>query len=151
MARKHDFNKVPTRTIETVELPSPDPSTDKTPIECRIRSMYGREKVDLENSMSDETGKTIPWRINHYRELEAAFCLVDDNGKRIFSDADVQNGERWTKLHPGFLRALLSEVRRVNGDAQAIDVDEVKNLPDVELTEPPDVLPLTSADQTSET
>lgn len=125
------------REYKTVTLPPRNPAKSTESVQVRLRSMFGGELIDLENSCTNERGEPIAWRQNHYRELQAAFCVVDEQGKRIFSDEDIKT-TWWKRQHPRFIRALLREVRKINGDEIGEGVeDEVKNLPEIGEGEPP--------------
>jgi hypothetical protein len=87
------------RAYKEVDVPDPDPAAagrgEKATI--RLRAMFGGEWIDLIRSLKDND-----WRQNNYTQLVLAFCLVDEQGKRILTDDDL-NTAWWKTQSKGFL------------------------------------------------
>jgi hypothetical protein len=55
-----------------------------------VRGMTGRERDSWEVSLRDQrSGQRIPGRMNNIRSQVIVRCIVDDDGARLFTDADV--------------------------------------------------------------
>jgi hypothetical protein len=90
--------------------------------------MWAGEYFDLMDSTvgNDEEAQ---WRSDHFGELMAAFCWVNEEGCRCMSDEDLQT-DAWRKTSPAFQAALLAKVREVCGEIQQVGdgvEDELKN------------------------
>ena len=115
------------RAYREVEVPDPDPGAagrgEKVTI--RLRAMYGGEWVDMVRSVKDNE-----WRSKHYTELVLAFCLVDENGKRILTDDDL-NTAWWKTQSKGFLVSAIDEAMDFSGlSTDESAEDSRKNLPE---------------------
>jgi hypothetical protein len=56
-----------------------------------VRSMTGAERDELEGIMAAQLASLAPGdRLRNFRALTVAFCAVDDNGYRLFTQADVE-------------------------------------------------------------
>lgn len=56
----------------------------------RVRGLTGAERDELEASMLEGRGKNQRVNLRNFRAKLVALSIVDAEGKRIFSDADVQ-------------------------------------------------------------
>lgn len=55
-----------------------------------VQAMTGRQRDMFEESLQVRRGKKIETSIVQFRAKLVALCVVDENGQRIFSEADVQ-------------------------------------------------------------
>ena len=140
------------RAYQEVEVPDPDPAAAARgeKVTIRLRSMFGGEWIDLIRTSRDND-----WRSTHYTELVLAFCLVDENGKRILQDDDL-NTAWWKTQSKGFITAAIDAAMELSGLAMSESVgDSRKNslpvgnscnsieLPTDSAIEPPVVLSTT--------
>lgn len=114
------------RAYLEVDVPDPDPAAAGRgeTVTIRLRSMFGGEWVDLIRSLKDND-----WRSDNYTQLILAFCLVDEHGKRIMSDDDL-NTAWWKTQSKGFLVASIDaamEFSRLSTDEE----DPRKNSPTI--------------------
>ena len=114
------------RAYKEVEVPDPDPAAAGRgeTVTIRLRAMFGGEWVDLIRSLRDND-----WRSKHYTQLVLAFCLVDEHGKRILTDDDL-NTAWWKTQSKGFLVETIDAAMafsNLNTDQTA--EDSRKNLP----------------------
>lgn len=80
---KEDILKAEDLGTEEVEVPEWGGSV-------LVRGMSGRERDAFEVSGRDErTGQRRPDALSNIRAKLVARCVVDDDGKRLFSDSDV--------------------------------------------------------------
>jgi len=56
----------------------------------RVRSLSGAERDRFEDSITQQNGKGVRKDIKNIRAKLVALCVVDESGKRIFTEADVQ-------------------------------------------------------------
>ena len=55
-----------------------------------VRGMTGRERDAFEVSMRDQrSGQRLPGALNNIRSKVVVRCIVDDDGDRLFTDADI--------------------------------------------------------------
>jgi hypothetical protein len=116
------------RAYKEVNVPDPDPAAAARgeKVTIRLRSMFGGEWVDLIRSLRDNE-----WRDNNYTALVLAFCLVDDQGKRILSDDDI-NTAWWKTQGKGFMVEAIDAAMEFSGLKQKASVeDERKNSSEV--------------------
>lgn len=55
-----------------------------------VRGMTGRERDDFENSLYKQRGRDRQLNIRNARAKLVAKCTVDENGTRLFTEADIQ-------------------------------------------------------------
>jgi hypothetical protein len=80
---KEDILKAEDRATEEVEVPEWGGSV-------LVLGMTGRERDAYEVSLRDlRTGQRRPDALNNVRAKIVARCVVDDDGNRLFTDADV--------------------------------------------------------------
>lgn len=103
------------RAYKEVEVPDPDPAAagrgEKVTI--RLRAMFGGEWVDLIRSMRGDS-KGAEWRNENYSQLVLAFCLVDEHGKRILHDEDL-NTAWWKSQGKAFMTAAIDAAIQFSG------------------------------------
>lgn len=58
-------------------------------ITVRLRSLAGVERDELEASMVEGKGRDVSVNLSNLRAKMVARSAVDENGKRIFTDADI--------------------------------------------------------------
>ncbi|MFR9807063.1 hypothetical protein ACL02T_32920 [Pseudonocardia sp. RS010] len=56
----------------------------------RIRPLTGRERDRLESSLMGTNGKVSTSKLALFRARVAAMCMIDEDGERLFGDADVE-------------------------------------------------------------
>jgi len=103
------------RAYTEVDVPDPDPAAAARgeKVTIRLRAMFGGEWVDLVRSMRGDT-KNAEWRSENYTQLVLAFCLVDEHGKRILQDEDL-NTAWWKTQSRAFMTAAIDEAMRFSG------------------------------------
>jgi hypothetical protein len=80
---RDDVLKADDRVTEEVDCPEWGGSV-------LVRGMTGRERDAFELSLRDQrSGQRIPGRMNNIRSQIIVRCVVDDDGERLFTDADV--------------------------------------------------------------
>ncbi len=80
---KEDILKAADRGTEEVEVPEWGGSV-------LVQGMTGRERDAYEVSLRDQrTGQRRPGALDNVRAKIIARCVVDDDGKRLFTDADI--------------------------------------------------------------
>jgi hypothetical protein len=127
---KEDLQRKTERTFTEVTLPPPDPNACKDPVKVRIRSMYWEEYRSLLASMTNAKGERDEWRNEHFGELKLARCWVDESGKRILEDADL-NSDWWKRKHPAFVKAFISAVSDHNEDTAEHQEAALKNCEEI--------------------
>jgi len=101
------------RQYEIVTLPPPHPEQSAEPVEARIRRMFAADWLAFRDSLTDKEGNPIKGRTDRSEELQVAFCWVDDDGKRMLADRDI-DCEWWRKCSPAFVVQFIREVRDYN-------------------------------------
>ena len=103
------------RAYKVFTVPHPEPALaglGETE-EIRLRSMFGSEWLSLVRSVAGDS-KAAQWRDQNYSQLVLAFCLVDEDGKRILSDDDL-NTAWWKTQSKGFLTASIDAAMTFSG------------------------------------
>jgi hypothetical protein len=80
--------------------------------------MFGGEWIDLIRTSRDND-----WRSTHYTELVLAFCMVDESGKRILQDDDL-NTAWWKTQSKGFITAAIDAALEFSGLAISESVED---------------------------
>jgi len=89
--------------------------------EVRLRSLTGAERDAYEQSLVQTRGKSREMNLRNARAKLVALCAVDENGKRLFTDADVNAlGKKNAKP----LDRLFDVARRLSGLSED-DVDRL--------------------------
>jgi len=89
--------------------------------EVRLRSLTGAERDAYEQSLVQTRGKSREMNLRNARAKLVALCAVDENGNRLFSDADVNAlGKKNAKP----LDRLFDVARRLSGLSED-DVDRL--------------------------
>jgi len=103
------------RAYKLVTVPHPDPELagQGETEQIRLRSMFGGEWLSLVRSVSGDT-KQAEWRNQNYSQLVLAFCLVDEAGKRILTDDDL-NTAWWKTQSKGFLTESIDAAMEFSG------------------------------------
>ena len=113
-------------TIESVPHPDPARAGAGARVEIRLRNMFGGEWISLIRSMRGDT-KHAEWRSENYTQLVLAFCLVDESGKRILTDDDL-NTAWWKSQSKGFISgAVDAAMKWSNLNSDSTVEDERKN------------------------
>jgi hypothetical protein len=109
--------------LKADDLPFEDAEVPEWGGTVRIRTMTGSERDAWEQQLFDDKGK-----IKKAKDIRASFlvlCLIDESGKRVFSDADRDTLGKKSSL---VLDRLFSIAQRLNGLGKK-DVEELeKNL-----------------------
>lgn len=116
------------RAYREVDVPSPDPvaAANGETVTIRLRSMFGGEWVDLIRSLQNNE-----WRSKNYTQLVLAFCLVDEQNKRLLSDEDI-NSAWWKTQSKGFMLKAIDEAMKLSNLSSDMTVEEsAKNLPEI--------------------
>lgn len=87
----------------------------------RVKSLMGNERDGLEASMIVGKGKNAQVNLENLRAKLVARSCVDENGKRIFEDADIPALARKSALA---LNRVYEVAQRLSGISQE-DVDEL--------------------------
>ena len=89
--------------------------------EVRLRSLTGAERDAYEQSLVQTRGKSREMNLRNARAKLVALCAVDENGNRLFTDADVNAlGKKNAKP----LDRLFDVARRLSGLTED-DVDRL--------------------------
>ncbi len=87
----------------------------------RIKCMTGAERDAFEADIYDVTGKDVQINRNNFRAKLLARTIVDEKGKRLFSDGDIKAlGEKSAKA----LDIVFEAAQRLNALTKA-DQDEL--------------------------
>ena len=115
MLTRETLEKKRERAYEVVAVPHPDPQLAGQGIteDIRLRSMFGSEWLSLVRSVAGDS-KAAEWRNQNYSQLVLAFCLVDENGKRILTDDDL-NSAWWKTQSKGFITAAIDAAMSFSG------------------------------------
>ena len=131
--------------IETVPHPDPELAGRGETADIRLRAMFSGEWLDLIRSLNNPDGKTNDWRNKHYTQLVLAFCLVDEAGKRILQDEDL-NTAWWKTQSRGFVvESVDAAMEFSNLSAKTTVETERKNLPTADTSDSYTELPEGSA------
>ena len=96
--------------------------------ELRIRNLTGREMQEFRASLVDKAGKVIRERWDTQDELLIARCVVDADGRPMFTEADV---DAMAEMDGGLIEWLAKQCKdwtgfRADNDWSPI-VDAAKN------------------------
>lgn len=90
----------------------------------RVQSLSGAERDQWEEACQEEKGGEKKFTTKQLREKLLTFCLVDQAGARLFSEADIA---ALAEKNAGALTRLFEVARKLNGiGAQDVE-DLVKN------------------------
>lgn len=83
-----------TRLSRDAILAAEDTQTEEVPVpewggEVLVRGMTGRERDEFESSMLIQAGGQMARDLRNTRAKMVAKCVIGDDGKRLFTDADV--------------------------------------------------------------
>ena len=114
------------RAYKEVEVPDPDPAAAARGevVTIRLRAMYGGEWVDLIRSMRGESNGA-KWRSENYTQLVLAFCLIDESGKRILHDDDL-NTAWWKTQSKAFMTAAIDAAIQFSGLAIEVAAEDAR-------------------------
>ena len=88
----------------------------------RVAAMSAAERDSFEAGMLDNKGKSDPKRLLNFRARFIASCIVDEDGKRLFTAGDVV---ALGKKSAAPISRVFDECRKLNGMTEA-DVDEIE-------------------------
>lgn len=74
-----DAQDLPTETVEVPEWGGA----------VLVRGLTGRERDAFEASMIEQKGRKTTFTMSNFRAKLAARTIIDENGKRMFSDKDM--------------------------------------------------------------
>lgn len=86
-----------------------------------IRSMTGAERDKYEASMVERKGKDVQVNLKNIRARLVALCCIDEDGKRLFADSDM---EALGKKSAAALDRVFAVAQKLNG-LSAQDVEEL--------------------------
>ena len=87
--------------------------------EVRVRGLTGAERDAYEKSLIEQRGNRAIYNPVNARARLVALCVVDEHGKRLFSDADVEAPGR---KHAVALTRVWEVARRLSGlTAEAVE------------------------------
>ena len=115
-------------TVESVPHPDPARAGAGERVEIRLRNMFGGEWISLIRSGTGKD-KNAEWRNENTGALVLAFCLVDEAGKRILTDDDL-NTAWWKSQSIGFTTQAIEAAMVWSGVRVKVSVEDArKNLP----------------------
>lgn len=128
LTRKDLEQKRPRAYTET-DVPHPDAAKAAVgeTVTIRLRAMFGGEWIDLIRSLRKANGEPDEFRNRNYTQLVLAFCLVDEEGKRILTDDDL-NTSWWKTQSKAFVTSAIDAAMSFSGLASDAE-DQRKNLP----------------------
>ena len=86
-----------------------------------VRSLTGAERDRFESGMIEQRGKNQKMNLSNIRAKLAALTVCDEEGKRIFSSADI---DELSKKSAAALDRIFAVARRLSG----LGEDDVKEL-----------------------
>lgn len=87
-----------------------------------VRGLTGAELDAFEASMLKQTGKKLLWQANNSHARLAAYGIVDEQGARLFSNAEI---EALAKKSGSALKRVYEVVRELSGLSEK-DVEELE-------------------------
>ena len=77
--------------LKADDLPCEDLDVPEWGGSVRVKTLTGMERDNLEKSMVKVNGKDSQVNMSNFRAKLVAKSIIDNDGKRIFSDADVSD------------------------------------------------------------
>lgn len=111
---RHAILGATTVPIEAVPLP-------ELGMSVKVRGMTGIERDAFEGSLVVQRGRKRDISTANLRAKLVAYCAVDDDGTRLFTDADA---EQLGKVRGDLLNRLFTVAQRLSGLTDE-DVDEL--------------------------
>ena len=103
------------------DIPTKDVEVPEWGGSVRMRGLTGSERDAYESSLFQQRGEKRILRTENARARLVAMCIVDEDGERMFSDAEVKDlGRKSGKV----LDRLFDEARKLSG-LTAEDVEEL--------------------------
>jgi len=76
--------------LQINDLPTEDVYIEQWGAWVRVRGLTAAERDKFEQSIIERKGKSTQMNLQNIRAKLVALCVVDENGNRIFTDADVE-------------------------------------------------------------
>jgi len=76
--------------LQAQDLPTQDVEVPEWGGTVRVRALTGAERDAFEQSIVEQRGKSTRMNLQNVRAKLVALTVVDENGNRIFSDADAK-------------------------------------------------------------
>lgn len=109
-----------TKTLTNEEILRPSPrrydTADWIGGQVRLQSLTDGEMRRLRASFIDRQGKPIEERSKRDRVILLCWCLVDDDGRRLFADEDALS-PTWDDVDGGVIKAAYEKAMRLTGFA----------------------------------
>lgn len=106
------------KDLEFEDVPVPEWGAGK---EVRLMSLTGTQRDSFEDKSLVQKGANAKMNLVNMRARLLALCIVDENGKRMFSDIDVNLlGQKNAKV----LERLFSKAQEMNGMTEK-DVEDL--------------------------
>lgn len=103
------------------DIPTKDVEVPEWGGSVRMRGLTGSERDAYESSLFQQRGEKRILRTENARARLVAMCIVDEDGERMFSDAEAKDlGRKSGKV----LDRLFDEARKLSG-LTAEDVEEL--------------------------
>lgn len=112
---RDDILQAPDIQKETVEVPEWGGSV-------LVRGMTGLERDNFEQELVTRKGKHTSFNWSNVRAKTVALCVIDENGRRMFSDSDV---EALGQKSAAGLERVFDVARRLSGLSDS-DVEELE-------------------------
>lgn len=90
--------------------------------EVLVKGLTGAQRDAFEQQVVEEKGKKVKINLDNFRAKLAAYCIVDEEGKRLFSDLDI--GALGNKSASA-LNRVFDVARRLSGLSDS-DVEELE-------------------------
>ena len=104
--------------LEASDLPFTDVDVPEWGGTVRIRTMTARERDDYEASIYDMDGKTVKVKREDFRAKLLARCLIDEDGKRLFTTKDIPQLSGKSAKPVQALFEVAQELNGLSADAQ---------------------------------
>jgi hypothetical protein len=117
LLKRDDILQAPDLMTEEIEVPEWGGTV-------RVRGLTGTERDQFENSVVEMRGKKVQVEMHNIRAKLAALSIVDENGRRLFSDADV---EALGGKSASALDRVFSAAQRLSGLSTTDIVELAKN------------------------
>ena len=107
--------------LGAVEAPSELVQVPALGVAIRVRGMTGRERDAFEASCFEGKGKKRAFSMKNVRAKLVAYCCIEEDGRRLFTDDDA---ERLGDIRADVLDRLFGVAQRLSGISEE-DADEL--------------------------
>lgn len=108
--------------LQAQDLPTEDVAVPEWGGVCRVRALTGAERDSFEQSIVEQRGKSTKMNLRNIRAKLVALSVVDEEGKRVFSDGDA---ETLGKKSAAALERVFEVAQRLSG-LRPEDVEELQ-------------------------